>query len=231
MADDERGTAADGHPVGEGEGLEAAGKKGPKGKWTRRAFIGAGTLTGGGLVLGVGGVVFAPNRLRIGPEPEGGTGQLTTWIRITPDNSVIVAIPHCEMGQGALTGIAMMMCEELDADWSLVRIEEALARDEFANGYVMRAFVDEAGFSLPGWFERAFGYAAYKVADLAALQMTGGSSSTRGTGQYGMRIAGAAAKEMLLEAAAERFDVPVEELTARDSRVSHGPTGRSATYG
>jgi len=231
MADDMQGPGADGQPVGEGEAQEAARKKGPKGKWTRRAFIGAGTLAGGGLVLGVGGVVFAPNRLRIGPESEGGDGQLTTWIKITPNNDVIVAIPHCEMGQGALTGIAMMMCEELEADWSRVRIEEAPARAEFANGYVMRAFMDEVGFSVPEWFTRALDYAAYKAADLAALQITGGSTSTRGTGHYGMRVAGAAAKEMLLEAASQRFEVPVEELTARDSKVTHAASGRSATYG
>jgi isoquinoline 1-oxidoreductase beta subunit len=231
MADDDRKKGEDGGAEGQNESLEAAAEKGRLGKWTRRAFIGAGTLAGGGLVLGVGGVVFAPNRLRIGPESEGGDGQLTTWIKITPDNDVIVAIPHCEMGQGALTGIAMMMAEELEADWSRVRIEEAPPEDDFANGYVVRAFVDETGFTVPSWFERAFDYASYKAADLIGMQITGGSTSTRGTGQYGLRVAGAAAKQMLLEAASQRFEVPVEELTAQDSHVTHAASGRSATYG
>ncbi|MDH3208542.1 MAG: molybdopterin-dependent oxidoreductase [Gemmatimonadota bacterium] len=231
MADDDRSVEETGRPAGDDDGAETEGKRGPLGKWTRRAFIGTGALAGGGLVLGVGGVVFAPNRMRIGPESEGGTGQLTTWIKITPDNDVIVSIPHCEMGQGALTGIAMMMAEELEADWSLVRIEESPPEDHFANGYIVRAFVDETGFSVPGWFQRAFDYASYKAMDVAGMQVTGGSTSTRGTGQYGLRVAGAAAKEMLLQAAAATFDAPLSELTARDSRITHGPSGRSATFG
>ncbi|MEX1258886.1 MAG: molybdopterin cofactor-binding domain-containing protein [Gemmatimonadota bacterium] len=203
------------------------------GKWTRRAFIGAGTVVGGGLVLGVGGIVFAPNRLRSLPDRTGGGEgeRLTTWIKITPDNDVVVVIPHCEMGQGAVTGLAMMLAEELEADWSRVRIEEAPADDVFANGYLFRAFAEEFGLEVPRWLERALDFGAYKVAGIADLQMTGGSTSTRATGQFGMRVAGATAKVMLLEAAARRFDVTTEELTARDSRITHGPSGRSATYG
>jgi isoquinoline 1-oxidoreductase beta subunit len=203
------------------------------GKWTRRAFIGAGTLVGGGLVLGVGGIAFAPNRLRRLPDPDdAGTGErLTTWIKITPENEVVAIIPHCEMGQGAVTGIAMMLAEELEADWSRVRIEEAPAEDVFANGYVFRAFAEEFGIEAPRWMERALDFGAYKMAGIADLQTTGGSSSTRGTGRFGMRVAGAAAKAMLLEAAARRFDVTTEELTARDSRITHAASGRSATYG
>ena len=64
-------------------------------KWTRRAFIGAGSVAGGGLVLGVGGVMFAPNRLKYLPEGAAGEGHLTTWIKITPDNQTTVLIPHC----------------------------------------------------------------------------------------------------------------------------------------
>lgn len=216
-----------------GQGESPAGEERSRlGKWTRRAFIGAGALAGGGLILGVGGVVLAPNRLAIGTdEDDDGDGRLTTWIKITPQNEVIVMIPHCEMGQGAVTGIAMMLAEELEADWSLVRIEEAPPDDDFANGYIVRAFMDEVGFSVPGWFERAFDYGAYKMADLAHMQITGGSTSTRGTGQYGMRVAGAAAKEMLLEAGSRRFGVPVAELAARDSRITHASSDRSATYG
>jgi isoquinoline 1-oxidoreductase beta subunit len=210
----------------------AEGKKRRFGKWTRRAFIGAGSIAGGGLVLGVGGVVLAPNRLKYlaeGVEP--GEGNLTTWIKITPDNLTTVLIPHCEMGQGALTGIGMLLAEELDADWSLVRIEQAPAEDVYANGYVVRAFLEETGFAVPGWLERALDFGAFKMADFVGLQVTGGSTSTRGTGAFGMRLAGASAKAMLLDAGAQQFGVPEEELTARDSRIVHAASGQSATYG
>jgi isoquinoline 1-oxidoreductase beta subunit len=69
------------------------------------------------------------------------------------------------------------------------------------------------------------------MAEFFGLQVTGGSTSTRGTGQFGMRLAGASARMMLLEAASERLGVPVDELTTRDSRVTHAATGNSATYG
>ena len=200
-------------------------------KWTRRTLIATGSLLGGGLLLGVGAIAVAPNRLRIAPKRADGHERLTTWIKITPDNEVVAVIPHCEMGQGALTGVAMMLAEELEADWSRVRIEEAPAEDVYANGYMLRGFSAEMGVEVPVWLERAVDYGTYKIADIAGLQITGGSSSTRSTGRLGMRVAGAAAKQMLLEAAAARWGVPADELSARDSQITHAPSNRSATYG
>jgi isoquinoline 1-oxidoreductase beta subunit len=175
--------------------------------------------------------MFAPNRLKYLPEGAAADGHLTTWIKISPDNQTTVLIPHCEMGQGALTGLGMLLAEELDADWSLVTIEQAPSEDVYANGYVVRAFLEESGFAVPGWLERALDFGAFKMADLVGLQVTGGSTSTRGTGAFGMRLAGASAKAMLLEAGAEQFGVPIEELTARDSHVVHEASGRRATFG
>jgi len=217
------------------QNVEAEGAQDPEPrsrfrKWSRRAFIGAGALAGGGLVLGVGGVLFAPNRLRVKPDGAG-SDRLNTWIKIAPDDLITVWIPHCEMGQGALTGIGMLLAEELEADWSLVTIEQAPAEDQYANGYVLHAFLGETGISVPRWLQRPFDFAAYKLADMAAIQVTGGSTSTRGTGQFGMRVAGAAAREMLLAAGAEHFGVPVEELRARRSHIVHDASGRSASYG
>jgi isoquinoline 1-oxidoreductase beta subunit len=214
----------------EGEGAEAQEPSRLR-KWSRRAFIGAGAVAGGGLLLGIGGVLFAPNRLGVRPKGASGTDRLNTWIRITPDNLVTVWIPHCEMGQGALTGIAMLLVEELEADWSLVTVEQAPAEDIYANGYVLHAFLGETGISVPRWLQRSFDFAAYKLADMAAIQVTGGSTSTRGTGQFGMRVAGAAARDMLLEAGAQEFGVPVEELSARRSHIVHDASGRRASYG
>ncbi|MEE2612406.1 MAG: molybdopterin cofactor-binding domain-containing protein, partial [Acidobacteriota bacterium] len=63
------------------------------------------------------------------------------------------------------------------------------------------------------------------------LQVTGGSTAVRGTGQYGMCVAGAAAKEMLIAAAAERFGVPPADCRANGSRVMHAASGQSARFG
>ncbi len=197
------------------------------GKWTRRAFIGAGTLVGGGFVLGVAGVALAPGRHTVVSDDAEEKGELTTWITVTPDNFTTILIPHCEMGQGSQTALAMMAAEEMEADWDLVRIEEAPALDAYANAYLLRAFT---GDSLPAPLGRAIDYGAYRLARWFGTQATGGSTAVRGTG-YGMTVAGAAAKEMLIAAAAERFGVPAAECTAARSRVTHAASGQGASFG
>jgi isoquinoline 1-oxidoreductase beta subunit len=196
-------------------------------KWTRRAFIGAGTVVGGGFVLGVVDLAFAPTRHGLVSDDAADHGELNTWITVTPDNIVTILVPHCEMGQGAVTGLAMMAAEEMEADWSLVRVKEAPALDAYANGYIMRAMTGP----VPKAFTRGLDYTSYKAMQWAGLMVTGGSMSVRGTGVFGMTIAGAAAKEMLVGAAAERFGVSASECTASASRVTHTPSGRSATFG
>ena len=197
------------------------------GKWTRRAFIGTGSLVGGGLVLGVAGVTLAPSRHGLVADDAAEKGQLTTWITVTPDNFTTILVPHCDMGQGSQTALAMMAAEEMEADWELVRIKEAPALDAYANAYLLRAFT---GDSMPPPLGRAIDYGAYRLARWFGTQLTGGSMAVRGTG-FGMCIAGAAAKEMLLQAAAERFGVPVSECTAAASRVTHPASGQSAGFG
>jgi isoquinoline 1-oxidoreductase beta subunit len=195
-------------------------------KWTRRAFIGTGALAGGGFVLGVTGAVFAPSRHSIRSDDPEAIGELNTWILVTPDNIVTVLVPHCEMGQGAQTGLAMIAAEEMDADWNLVRVKEAPALDQYANAYVGRAFI-----GVPGPLERGFDYATYRIARMAGLQVTGGSLSVRSTGHYGIRVAGAAAREMLVSAAAARFGVNASDCAVAQSRVTHAASGRSASFG
>src|SRR5580765_6571828 len=197
-------------------------------KWSRRAFIGAGTVAGGGFLLGVAGFTFAPGRHSLVSADAAEKGQLTTWITITPDNIVTILIPHCEMGQGTPTALAMMAAEELEADWSLVRVQEAPALDAYANGYIVRA---AGGNYVPAVLARGVDYGAYKVAEWFGFQVTGGSTAVRSTGEYGMRVAGAAAKEMLLAAAATQWGVRASECTAKSSRVTHATSGRSATFG
>ena len=197
-------------------------------KWTRRAFIGAGTVAGGGFLLGVAGFAFSPSRHSLVSADAADKGQLTTWITITPDNLVTVLIPHCEMGQGTPTALAMMAAEELEADWPLVRVQEAPALDAYANGYIIRAV---GGDYVPAALGRGMDYGAYKMAEWFGFQVTGGSTAVRSTGEYGMRVAGAAAKEMLLAAAAGQWGVGVSECVARGSRISHAASGRSSTFG
>jgi isoquinoline 1-oxidoreductase beta subunit len=197
-------------------------------KWTRRTFIGAGTVAGGGFLLGVAGFTFAPSRYSLVSADAAEKGQLTTWITVTPANIVTILIPHCEMGQGTPTALAMMAAEELEADWSLVRVHEAPALDAYANGYIVRA---AGGNYVPATLGRGVDYGAYKLAEWFGFQVTGGSTAVRSTGEYGMRVAGAAAKEMLLAAAAKGWGVGVSECTAKGSRVTHAGSGRSATFG
>ncbi len=201
------------------------------GKWTRRAVVASGALVGGGLLLGAGFFTFAPNRLGRRPDRDTpGAAQLATWLRISPDDRVTVIVPHAELGQGSQTALAMMLADELDADWARVQVEEAPAIDAYANGHMLRGFLG----GLPGMpraMTRGFEYLAYTVSDLMDFQITGGSVSVRGTGQFGMRVAGAAARSMLVDAAASRWGVPAADCAAANSRVSHASSGRSASYG
>src|SRR3954467_6891583 len=196
-------------------------------KWTRRAFIGAGTVVGGGLVLGVVDVAFAPSRHSLVSDDAAGKGQLNTWITVTPDNVVTVLVPHCEMGQGTQTALAMMAAEEMDADWNLVRIREAPALDNYATAYMARPMMPV----IPTPFVRGVDYGTYRLARWFGFQATGGSTAVRGTGVYGMTVAGAAAREMLVAAAAARFGVSASECTATKSRIVHAASGKSAGFG
>src|SRR5437016_13796531 len=128
-------------------------------KWTRRAFIGAGTLAGGGLVFGVGNILLAPNRNSLRSSDAAQKGELTTWITVTPDNLITVLVPHCEMGQGTQTALAMMAAEEMEADWSLVRVKEAPALGAYANAYILHGFI---GNSIPAPLLRGFDYGTYR---------------------------------------------------------------------
>ncbi len=199
-------------------------------KWTRRSFIAAGGVLGGGLAIGIGEFVLAPNRLRLAPPAEANRVRLTTWITLAPDNTVTVVVPHCEMGQGSQTGLAMMLAEELEAEWATVRVEEAAASDEFAAGYMVRGFGLGAGDPPPAML-RGLNHLTYKVADWMDLQVTGGSASIRFTGEFGMRIAGASARHLVLQAAAARWSVPAGECVARLSYIEHSASGKRASYG
>src|SRR4051812_3572803 len=84
---------------------------------TRRGFIAAGGLAAGGLVLGVFGSESQPRSAdSASATTASGSVGVLTWIEIRSDNQITALVPHCEMGQGALTGLGMMLAEELEAD-------------------------------------------------------------------------------------------------------------------
>lgn len=198
-------------------------------KISRRRFILSSAVVGGGVLIGYSAT--RPSRHRRANDSLGSESQryVTSWIKIEPDNNITVYVPHAEMGQGVHTSLAMMAADELDADWEKVMPEQAPATDLFSNGDLIKGFASEAG--LPGFVNGLVGAIAYKAAEIANMQTTGGSGSVRFTGQTGMRVAGAAAREMLLDCAATRWTVPREECSTRLSYVHHDATGRSFSYG
>ena len=197
---------------------------------SRRGFLVGGTLVGGGLVLGLALRPYSnlpAARALVGAD--GGT-LLTTWVKITPDNRVTVIVPHSEMGQGVHTALPMMLAEELDADWSLVSMEQAPADPAFANGGLARGYL-RGDASIPALLAGPSDFAFRKIAEFMNLQITGGSLSVRATGVDGMRRTGAAARWMLIQAAAAEWNVPAGEITAAKSRLTHPSSGRTGTYG
>ena len=199
------------------------------GKWSRRAFITTGVLTGGAVIIGV--AIRPGNRADkvaslIATEEE---TVFNIWIKIAPDNTVTIYVPHAEMGQGVRTTLGMMLADEMDADWDRVTVLEAPAHREYANHAFIQGFIaGDARF--PSFlFETAKGL-FLTISQLANLQVTGGSASTRFTGMISLRVAGAAAKAVLLQAAADQWRVPIAELTAADSHVLHAGSNRRATF-
>ena len=198
-------------------------------KWTRRAFIGAGVLAGGTLVIGI--AIRPGNRTSkvAGLIASGGETALTIWLKIASDNTVTAIIPHAEMGQGVHTALAMMLADEMEADWSKVKFQEAPAEKEFANYSIAKGFI-AGNANFPKFLDQTIEGVFLTAVKSMNFQITGGSASVRFTGQDAMRIAGAAAKSMLLQAAADTWKVPVEELTAQNSIISHPGSSRSATF-
>lgn len=199
-------------------------------KPSRRQLLLGGTVVGGGLLLGY--AASGPSRPEQAQANAAGDGEhfVTTWLRIDPDNQVTVYVPHGDMGQGIMTALPMMAAEEMEADWDRVSVQQAPADPIWANGPLAKGFLT-GGAPIPSALTGIVNSSFFKIAEVMNLQITGGSTSVRFTGQYGMRVAGAAAKEMLIQAAAETWNVPASECYAKLSHVRHDASGRSATFG
>lgn len=200
---------------------------------SRRQVLISGSILGGGMILGVS---LLPEHRRSGAAKHVINNEseslLTSWLKIDADNIITVYVPHSEMGQGVHTALPMMLAEELEADWNLVKMERAPATTEFANGPLAKGFLTtSAGLTIPVMLNGIANYSSMKIAEVMSLQITGGSTAVRFSGQYGMRTQGAAAREMLLAAAARQWEVPVSELVAENSHILHKSTGKKTTFG
>lgn len=195
----------------------------------RTVLIGTAAIAGGIVI----GVKLSPNRRLIQARElveKQGENLIAIWVKITQDNKSVVIVPHSDMGQGTPTALAMMLAEELEADWGLVDIEQAPAETAYANNALAKGYL-LAGSELPAWLNQPANWSAYQLAKMMDLQTTGGSSSIRATGEYGMRVAGAAVKEMLIECAAEKWGVSASTCRAEKSFVYHNETGQKLSFG
>jgi isoquinoline 1-oxidoreductase beta subunit len=194
------------------------------------AAAAAGTLT-------VGYALWPSGRLREADRLAAKSGDrfLAYWIKISDDDTVTVVIPHCDMGTGIFTALLQMAAEELGADWSKTRAEAAPPDPLFANGALVEGFaLSHEGMSrdsLPAFLQGSVLAAGNRLAKFMDIQVTGGSSAVSNTGVYGVRIAAAAAREMLIAAAADLLKQPLNAFHTESSRVIHRPSGRSFRFG
>ncbi|MFN3673600.1 MAG: molybdopterin cofactor-binding domain-containing protein [Bosea sp. (in: a-proteobacteria)] len=131
---------------------------------------------------------------------QGATPEVNAWVVIQPDDKVVIRIARSEMGQGTLTGLAQLVAEELNCDWSKVTTEYPTPGQNLARNRVWGNF------------------------------STGGSRGIRESHEY-VRKGGAAARMMLIQAAANEWKVPAGECTAENSVITHKGSGRSIRYG
>jgi len=161
---------------------------------SRRDFLKTGTLLGGGLVLGIS----LPSCVTRHPDTIEPFAP-NAFVRIGPDERIIVVVNKSEMGQGVYTSLPMLLAEELEADWKTISVQAAP--------------VDHA----------------YDHTEWGPVQGTGGSSSIRSEWDR-FREAGAAAREMLISAAADRWKVDRTSCRADSGRILH-TSGKSLSFG
>ena len=169
----------------------------------------AGKLSRRGFLSATGGLTFS---LALGgglaamatdaQAAEGGI-KANAWVTIGTDDVITIIAPVAEMGQGTLTALPLILAEELDADWSKVKAEFApLNPKVYGNPHVL----------LNGG-----------QASLASIAVPGYFTP--------LRMAGAQARRILLDAVAAKWSVPVDELSTEASKVIHAKTGQRISYG
>src|SRR6188474_1660847 len=210
---------------------------------SRREFLATVAAAHGAFVLGF----WMPDRTQAQTpvaKPSGAvwyedpaTPEVNAWIVVAPDDTVTIRIAQTELGQGVWTSNAMMVAEELQCDWAKVRPQYASAnRDarEKAPEWTLKVpgsgATDPTGGGEPTFADRNRTGVSGIPDSLYRRMRTNAASSVK-DGRYYLQLAGAEARERLLLAASQLWNVPVAELTAKDSVITHARTGRTTTYG
>jgi isoquinoline 1-oxidoreductase subunit beta len=161
------------------------------------AFSRRGFLIGSGSAA----IAVAFGTLANGAAEAAGTASIGTWVTIADDGIVTIIAPASEMGQGTRTALPLILAEDLDADWSKVRVVQAGASNElFGNPKFNNLQQTVGSYAVTGYYEK-------------------------------MRLAGAQARKVLLANAAEAWKVPVNELTTEPGVVVHAKSNRRIGYG
>ncbi|WP_340149638.1 xanthine dehydrogenase family protein molybdopterin-binding subunit [uncultured Sneathiella sp.] len=196
---------------------------------TRRNFMVAGALVGGGLAVGCSFDGNHRDSAALRATTDEGEIALNAWVKVDQDGKVTVAIPRSEMGQGVYTALAMLVAEEMDVYFADVTAEQSPVDDVYANITLIQ---DSLPFN-DGYHkgeDTVGAWAMEKVGRLLGVQVTGGSTSVRDAWAP-MRQAGAMAKAMLVSAAAKSWGVPASECEVRNGIISHREEGREGSYG
>jgi len=168
---------------------------------TRREFmVGAAGLTFAFLLPGCAPVARKDGTATLATST-GNAPAFNPWVSIATDGTIYIQSPAVEMGQGSLTSLPLIVAEELDADWSKVRVVPAPPDDKL--------------YGNPGF---------------GGTMLTAGSNTVRSYFQP-LRVFGAQVRRVLLENAARRWGVPTSELTTEPGVVVHEKSGRRLTYG
>ena len=163
--------------------------------FNRRSFMVGATAAGAGFALGLS----LPSESDAVSAADG-SPEVNAWVVIRPDETVVIRIIRSEMGQGSLTGLAQLVAEELDCDWSRVTTEFPTPGENLARNRV--------------WGE----------------SNTTGSRAIRESHEY-VRKGGATARMMLIQAAANAWNVQASECSAANGVITHQSSGRSVSYG
>jgi isoquinoline 1-oxidoreductase beta subunit len=197
---------------------------------SRRALILTGVAAGGGLALWYGAQRLDDGdaTAKFGASTPD-LNALNAWIKIRDDGHVVFGVHRAEMGQGITTSLPMMLAEELDADWGRVSFEFTPNDRDYFN-FGMLELGQPLGPTDDSVVAAAGTALIRRVFHAIGLTMTISSSSIIDAWDT-LRPAAAAARDMLVQAAAERWRVAADSLQTRDGRVLNPATGASLDYG